>query len=150
MSYLKRYGVQFVFAVAIVVPTMLSGCILVVEEDRDHDRRHRYGGTDWFLEVVIYGARTYAPADGDVQMTFLDETRFEGVSLCGPFSGNYSVSDDDAVKIESFSASSNNCEQAEASSIFLSQLRRSDQLVREENRLRAEYGSGDYMLFVEK
>ena len=148
MKYSNRNRVQFLITWFLLIPIAISGCILVVEED--HDRHHHLYGTDWYLEIVFYGVRSISARDEGVQLSFVNETRFEGVSLCGPFSGDYSLNKQDELSIESFSSDGGTCESGEASSIFLTQLPRAKQLIREKESLRINTGRSDYLMFLEK
>ena len=148
MNYSNRDRVQFLIACFLLVSFAASGCILVVEEN--HDRRHHLYGTEWYLEIVYYGVRSIAPPEQGVELSFVDETQFEGVSLCGPFNGVYSLNDRDELSIDSFSSNGGRCDSNEASSVFLTQLPRAGQLVREDESLRINTGRGDYMMFLEK
>lgn len=148
MKYSNRNRVQFLIAWFLLIPIAISGCILVVEED--HDRHHHLYGTDWYLEIVFYGVRSISARDQGIQLSFVNESRFEGVSLCGPFSGDYSLNELDELSIESFSSDIGTCEPGEASSIFLTQLPQAKQLIREKESLRINTGRSDYLMFLEK
>ena len=148
MRYSNRNRVHFLIACILLIPIAVSGCILVVEED--HDRHGHLHGTDWYLEIVFYGVRSIAAPEQGVELSFVDEDRFEGVSLCGPFNGVYSLSDRDELSIDSFSSDGGTCESNEATSLFLSQLPRARQLIREDKSIRINTGRGDYLIFLEK
>ncbi|GMQ80697.1 MAG: hypothetical protein BMS9Abin05_0125 [Rhodothermia bacterium] len=148
MKYSNRSKVQFLIAVILLIPIAVSGCILVVEED--YDRRDHLRGTNWYLEIVFYGVRTIAAPEQGVELSFVDENRIEGVSQCGPFNGVYSLNDRDELSIDSFSSDGGICESDEASSLFLSQLPRAKQLIREDESLRINTGRGNYLMFLEK
>ena len=64
----------------------LPACILVVEEDDNHD--DYFYGHGWRLEVIIYYDRTMT-ADDPYTITFQTDGRLDGLADCNGYHGTY-------------------------------------------------------------
>ena len=68
---------RFSFGIALqsfILVTILSGCIIVVEEDSDRHRRYLQG-TAWTLEVVFYKTETLVTQGSELSVQFDDDGR---------------------------------------------------------------------------
>ena len=64
----------------------LPACIIVVEEDDEHD--DYFHGHGWRLEVIIYHDRTLT-ADDPFTVTFQIDGRLEGQADCNGYNGTF-------------------------------------------------------------
>lgn len=148
MNHLHRYGVHFILAL-FLLPIALGGCILVVEEDHRDRRRHLWG-TEWYVEVVFYKAQTLEPAEQDVELTFIDETRFEGVSECGAFQGTYSLNEQDELSIHAIESDGRACTTDGPSVVFLGEFVYAEKIQLGDKVLRIDTRGENYILLAEK
>ena len=64
----------------------LPACILVIEEDDEHD--DYFYGHGWRLDVIVYYDRTLT-ADNPFTVTFEIDGRLEGQADCNGYNGTY-------------------------------------------------------------
>ncbi len=64
----------------------LPACILVIEEDDEHD--DYFYGHGWRLDVIVYYDRTLT-ADNPFTVTFEVDGRLEGQADCNGYNGTY-------------------------------------------------------------
>jgi len=140
-----RYGFQGIIAAIFVLPLVLPACILVVEDGQDRDRRDC--GTEWYLEVVFYRTQTLSPSSGDVTLTFVDDTRVEGVSQCGAFNGTYKMDDSGSVSVNTLSSGNTDCSTTGPSAVFLEQFARAKSLSFESDRMTVATEGSNYLQF---
>lgn len=86
------------FLSLLLVTVATSACIVVVEEDDDYRRRYLHG-TEWTLEVVFYRTETIQAADRDITVSFDENGLISGRTPCGPFTGTYTLRDNDGFDI---------------------------------------------------
>ncbi len=148
MNHLHRYGVYFILAL-FLLPIVLGGCILVVEED--HRDRHRHlRGTDWYVEVVFYKAQVLEPAEQNVRLSFLDETRFQGMSECGVFQGTYTLGEQDQLSIRDIESGEFACTSDGPSEVFLGEFVYAEKIQLGDDVLRIDTRGDNYILLAKK
>ena len=101
MNWTNRYTLVALL-LAIVLPIVATGCIVVVEED-DRDRHRYLHGSEWTLEVVFYRTQTMQAADQHVDMAFAEDGRFTGTASCGEFSGLYDANENGGFDVSDVS-----------------------------------------------
>ena len=84
----------------------LPACILVVEEDDEHD--HYFHGHGWQLEIIIYHDRALTAAE-PYTITFQADGEFEGRADCNGYNGTYEEPRTGALDIREIRSLGNAC-----------------------------------------
>lgn len=133
-------------AFILLLPIIATGCIVVVEEDDDYDRRRYLHGSEWTLEVVFYRTETMQAADRSIQMQFDEQGRFSGTAECGSFSGNFALDDSGGIQVDSIEETQQ-CEKSGGLGLFGDGLRTAKTYQASEDKLTISTNDNGYLSF---
>lgn len=140
--FLRHSSILLIFSFLFVA--ILPACIVVVDDDDDDDYRRR-----WSLDVIVYGTLSESPVNNSIySLNLSDQNSLSGQADCTGFRGDYSVSDGNAIEIQSLNASSSACGTESLAGKYLSGLEGATSYTIDGDELVLTFGSsGNSMRF---
>ena len=141
--FLRRSSIFLLLSFVFVA--ILPACIVVVDEDDDDDYYRRR----WSLDVIVYGAVSESPINkSDYSLNLSDESVLSGQADCTGFQGDYSVSDGNAIRIESLNTRASTCGDGSLAGKYLGSLAEATSYTVSGDELIIKFGStGNSMRF---
>ncbi len=99
-------SIQKSMLAVLVLLLALPACILVVEENDDHD--DYFYGHGWRLDVIVYYGRTLA-ADDPYIISFQADGRLDGLADCNSYNGTYEQPREGALAIREIRSAGDAC-----------------------------------------
>ena len=137
---LRRHRSSLYTVLMFATLVFFSGCILVVKEDDDDDD---YYHRRWSLDVIVYSTYSESPDNGADYSLSLDEfNQLSGNAGCIDFEGTYSVSSNNAMRVDPLTASrGSSCRTEALTSQYLDGLENARTLEASEEDLVIYFGS---------
>ena len=148
MNPTNRYSIATALNV-LALSILASGCIVVVKEDDENDRRRYLHGSEWTLEVVFYRTQTLNSVDRAVEVQFQEDGTVSGKAICGVFSGEYEINENGGISVFSVE-SSTSCQANAEFDLVSSGLKAAETYYVNESALTISTKSEGYLSFSAK